>query len=65
MVNTIRWLLQPTKPPKKSKKKVAPAPLAAKKVEVKKTVNPLFEKKPKNFGIGNYIILLSLFANLD
>lgn len=34
-------------------KKVAPAPLAApKKVEVKKVTNPLFEKRPKNFGIG-------------
>jgi large subunit ribosomal protein L7Ae len=44
----------PTKP-KKSKKKIAAAPLAAKKTEVKKTVNPLFEKKPKNFGIGQDI----------
>lgn len=34
-------------------KKVAPAPLATKKVvEVKKVTNPLFEKRPKNFGIG-------------
>lgn len=41
--------------PKKTKKKVAPAPLAAKKIEVKKTVNPLFEKRPKNFGIGQDI----------
>lgn len=38
---------------KKAKgKKVAPAPLVAKKHEVKKVVNPLFEKRPKNFGIG-------------
>ena len=44
-------LLQPNKP-KKGKKKVAAAPLAAKKVEPKKVVNPLFEKRPKNFGIG-------------
>jgi len=44
----------PTKP-KKTKKKVAPAPLAAKKVELKKTVNPLFEKRAKNFGIGQDI----------
>ncbi len=28
-------------------KKVAPAPSVA-----KKAVNPLFEKRPKNFGIG-------------
>lgn len=40
---------------KKGKKKVAAAPLAAKKVETKKVVNPLFEKRPKNFGIGQDI----------
>lgn len=33
-------------------KKIAPAPLAVKKAEPKKIVNPLFEKRPKNFGIG-------------
>nr|CAJ17242.1 ribosomal protein L7Ae [Curculio glandium] len=37
---------------KKIGKKVAAAPLAVKKVEVKKEVNPLFEKRPRNFGIG-------------
>jgi len=36
-------------------KKVAPAPLAVKKAEPKKIVNPLFEKRPKNFGIGQNI----------
>uniref|UniRef100_A0A3Q3JRW6 60S ribosomal protein L7a n=1 Tax=Monopterus albus TaxID=43700 RepID=A0A3Q3JRW6_MONAL len=37
---------------KKAKgKKVAPAPSVAKKHEAKKVVNPLFEKRPKNFGI--------------
>merc|ERR1711976_1035669 len=41
--------------PKKGKKKVAAAPLVAKKVEAEKTVNPLFEKRPKNFGIGQDI----------
>merc|ERR1711976_1005861 len=41
--------------PKKGKKKVASAPLVAKKVEARKTVNPLFEKRPKNFGIGQDI----------
>jgi len=41
--------------PKKGKKKVAAAPLVARKVEVKKTVNPLFEKRPRNFGIGQDI----------
>ncbi|KAM9440302.1 large ribosomal subunit protein eL8 [Clarias gariepinus] len=41
---------------KKAKgKKVAPAPAVAKKKEVKKVVNPLFEKRPKNFGIGQDI----------
>jgi large subunit ribosomal protein L7Ae len=43
------------KPKKKSGKKVAAAPLAVKKVEVKKVVNPLFEKRPRNFGIGQDI----------
>ena len=38
---------------KKAKgKKVAPAPAVVKKQEAKKVVNPLFEKRPKNFGIG-------------
>jgi large subunit ribosomal protein L7Ae len=41
--------------PKKGKKKVAAAPLVAKKIEPKKVVNPLFEKRPKNFGIGQDI----------
>lgn len=36
---------------KKGKKKIAAAPLKA-KVESKKLVNPLYEKRPKNFGIG-------------
>ncbi|MEQ2258787.1 60S ribosomal protein L7A, partial [Xenotaenia resolanae] len=41
---------------KKAKgKKVAPAPSVAKKHEAKKVVNPLFEKRPKNFGIGQDI----------
>ncbi|XP_076316296.1 ribosomal protein L7A [Tachypleus tridentatus] len=40
---------------KKSKKKVASAPLATKKTEVKKVVNPLYEKRPRNFGIGQNI----------
>merc|ERR1739848_8406 len=44
-----------TKPKPKSKKKVAAAPLVARKVEAKKTVNPLFEKRPRNFGIGQNI----------
>jgi large subunit ribosomal protein L7Ae len=36
----------------KKKKKVAPAPTIIKKKEAKKVVNPLFEKRPKNFGTG-------------
>uniref|UniRef100_A0AAG5DGG8 60S ribosomal protein L7a n=1 Tax=Anopheles atroparvus TaxID=41427 RepID=A0AAG5DGG8_ANOAO len=38
-----------------SSKKIAAAPLAQKKVEVKKVVNPLFEKRVKNFGIGQNV----------
>ncbi|KAJ1076532.1 hypothetical protein K5549_008231 [Capra hircus] len=36
-------------------KKVAPAPAMVKKREAKKVVIPLFEKRPKNFGIGQDI----------
>ncbi|MGH0167939.1 UNVERIFIED_CONTAM: hypothetical protein FKN15_053784 [Acipenser sinensis] len=37
---------------KKAKgKKVAPAPSVLKKHAAKKVVNPLFEKRPKNYGI--------------
>lgn len=31
---------------------MAPAPAVVKKQEAKKVINPLFEKRPKNFGIG-------------
>lgn len=34
---------------------MAAAPLAVKKVELKKTTNPLFEKRTRNFGIGQDI----------
>ncbi|TRY63357.1 hypothetical protein TCAL_02105 [Tigriopus californicus] len=40
---------------KKKGKKVAAAPLATKKPEVKRVVNPLFEKRVRNFGIGQDI----------
>jgi large subunit ribosomal protein L7Ae len=40
---------------KKKGKKVAAAPLAVKKLEPKRVVNPLFEKRPRNFGIGQDI----------
>lgn len=43
------------KPKKKVGKKVAAAPLAVKKVELKKLTNPLFEKRTRNFGIGQDI----------
>jgi len=44
-------------PERKSKgKKVAPAPLGGKKKTIKKkATNPLFEKRPKNFSIGQDI----------
>ncbi|KAK3087637.1 hypothetical protein FSP39_008665, partial [Pinctada imbricata] len=43
-------------PKKKGKKKVAAAPSIAKKAaEQKKVVNPLIEKRPRNFGIGQDI----------
>jgi len=40
---------------KKGGKKVAAAPLAVKKIVAAKVVNPLFEKRPKNFAIGQDI----------
>ena len=47
---------------KKGKKKIAAAPLKS-KVETKKVVNPLYEKRAKNFGIGQgKIIVLSNFS---
>lgn len=46
---------KPTKKKVVANKKVAAAPLAQKKVEVKKVVNPLFEKRVKNFGIGQNV----------
>ncbi|ELW69425.1 60S ribosomal protein L7a [Tupaia chinensis] len=36
-------------------KKMALAPAVVKKQETKKPVNPLFEKRPKNFGMGQGI----------
>jgi large subunit ribosomal protein L7Ae len=39
---------------KKGKKRIAAAPLKS-KAEAKKLVNPLYEKRPKNFGIGQDI----------
>lgn len=50
----MNWVFPFAQPKgKKAKgKKVAPAPAVVKKQEAKKVVNPLFEKRPKNFGIG-------------
>lgn len=49
--------MAPKKPIKKKAtgKKIAAAPLAVKKPEPKKVTNPLFEKRPKNYGIGQNI----------
>lgn len=40
---------------KKKGKKVAAAPLAVKKPEPKRVTNPLFERRPRSFGIGQDI----------
>lgn len=45
-------IFQPKPKPKKGKKKVAAAPLVAKKVKPKKEENPLFERRPRSYGIG-------------
>merc|ERR1719516_603684 len=57
MLLLLDSLLQEKMVAKKGKKgkKVAAAPLAVKKPEAKRVVNPLFEKRPRNFGIGQDI----------
>jgi hypothetical protein len=45
---------------KKGKKKIAAAPLKA-KAESKKLVNPLYEKRAKNFGVGQGKNLQKIF----
>lgn len=45
-------------PKKKVGKKVAAAPLVTKKEEAKREVNPLFEKRPRNFAIGMFLDLI-------
>jgi len=48
--------MPPASKVKKGKKKVAAVPAVAKKpVEAKKQTNPLFEKRPRNYGIGQNI----------
>ena len=49
-INTINILQA-----KKKGKKVAAAPLAVKKPEVKRVKNPLFVARPRNFEIGQSI----------
>merc|ERR1712105_551477 len=44
-----------SKKAKKKGKKVAAAPLAVKKPEVKRVKNPLFVARPRNFEIGQHI----------
>lgn len=45
----------PSKKIVKKSKKVAPAPAAVRKAQEKKVTNPLFEKRTRNFGIGQDI----------
>jgi len=45
----------PTRKVVKKSKKVAPAPSTVKKPQEKKQTNPLFEKRPRNYGIGQDI----------
>lgn len=55
MKNLGLALLLPPKVPKGKKaegKKVVPTPAAMKEQEAKTVVNALFEKRPKNFGVG-------------
>lgn len=54
LVLTLLFSSRQPKGKKAKGKKVAPAPSVAKKHEAKKVVNPLFEKRPKNFGIGEF-----------
>jgi len=42
-------------PKVKRVKKVAPAPYTTSKPAPKKVVNPLIEKRPRNFGIGELL----------
>ena len=53
-------------PKVKKVKKVAPAPYTTSKPVPKKVVNPLIEKRPRNFGIGknkSYLINLLFLLN--
>ena len=53
-------------PKVKKVKKVAPAPYTTSKPVPKKVVNPLIEKRPRNFGIGknkSYLVSLLFLLN--
>ena len=52
---SLPWPPKITKGKKAKEKKVVLDPAVMKKQEAKKVVNPLFEKRPKNFGIGQDI----------
>lgn len=52
-------LLQPAKVKKSVKKRVAQAPYIAKPPVRKKEVNPLVEKRPRNYGIGELVSMIS------
>ena len=49
---TVCMILFDFQPKVKRVKKVAPAPYTTSKPAPKKVVNPLIEKRPRNFGIG-------------
>ena len=57
---SIMLILQPKT---KRVKKVAPAPYTTSKPVPKKVVNPLIEKRPRNFGIGKMITLSNSKTN--
>lgn len=57
---SILLILQPKT---KRVKKVAPAPYTTSKPVPKKVVNPLIEKRPRNFGIGKMITLSNSKTN--
>ena len=52
---TIQMVLFDLQPKVKRVKKVAPAPYTTSKPAPKKVVNPLIEKRPRNFGIGELL----------
>jgi hypothetical protein len=56
LITNVFCSLQPVGSKKKvvgKTKKVAASPFVQKAAVAKKVSNPLFEKRPKNYGIGN------------